>query len=94
MELTLKEPPQGKNLEVLQQIRRSRNPVSLHIRRGDATLPTEGRVVLPMEFYKQAISIIKEQLIDPAFFVFSDDMAFVKENLPRDSRMVFVELQR
>jgi Glycosyl transferase family 11 len=92
MELTLKEPPQGKNLEVLQQIRRSRNPVSLHIRRGDATLPTEGRVVLPMEFYKQAISIIKEQLIDPAFFVFSDDMAFVRENLPRDSRMVFVEL--
>ena len=92
VELTLKEPPQGKNLEVLQQIRRSSNPVSLHIRRGDATLPTEGRVVLPMEYYKQAISIIKEQLIDPAFFVFSDDMAFVRENLPRDSRMVFVEL--
>ena len=47
-----------------------------------------------MEYYSHAISIIKEQLIDPAFFVFSDDMAFVKENLPRDSRMVFVELQR
>ena len=91
VELTLKQPPEGKNLELLQQIKRSRNPVSLHIRRGDATLPTEGKVILPMEYYSQAISMMREQLVDPAFFVFSDDMAFVKENLPRDSGMVLVE---
>ena len=35
VDLTLQAPPQGKNLELLQQISRSRNPVSLHIRRGD-----------------------------------------------------------
>jgi glycosyl transferase family 11 len=91
MEFSLQEPAQGKNLEVLQEIRQSRNPVSLHIRRGDATLPTEGRVVLPMEYYSHAISILKERFVDPAFFIFSDDMDFAKERLPRDARLIFVE---
>lgn len=91
VDLTLKEPPQGKNLELLQQIGRSRNPVSLHVRRGDSTLPWEGKVVLPMEYYSHAVSIIKERLIDPVFFVFSDDMLFAKDNLPQDVTMVFVD---
>jgi Glycosyl transferase family 11 len=91
VDLTLKESPRGKNLELLQQIRRSRNPVSLHIRRGDSTLPWEGKVVLPMEYYAQAISTMKERFVDPFFFVFSDDMSFVRDNLPRDARMVFVD---
>ena len=91
VDLTLKEPAKGKNLELLQQIRRSRNPVSLHVRRGDSTLPWEGKVVLPMEYYANAISMIKERFVDADFFVFSDDMTFVRENLPRARRMVFVE---
>jgi hypothetical protein len=91
LELTFKEPAQGKNLEVLEQIIHSRNPVSLHIRRGDSTLPVEGKVVLPMEYYFDAISMIKERLVDPTFFVFSDDIPFVKENLPRDLGMVLVQ---
>jgi hypothetical protein len=90
-DLTLKEPPRGKDLQVLQEIERSRNPVSLHVRRGDSTLPWEGKVVLPMEYYGHAISKIKERFIDPTVFVFSDDMAFARENLPREARMVFVE---
>ena len=91
VEFTLKEPAQGKTLEVMEQIRRSRNPVSLHVRRGDSTLAVEGRVVLPMEYYSDAISAFTKRLVDPTFFVFSDDMPFVKDNLPRDIRMVFVE---
>lgn len=90
-DLTIKEPPRGRNLELLQEIRRSRNPVSLHVRRGDSTLPWEGKVVLSMEYYAHAISLIKERFADPLVFVFSDDMAFARENLPRDARMVFVD---
>ena len=90
-DLTLKEPPRGRNLELLQEIGRSQNPVSLHVRRGDSTLPWEGKVVLPMEYYAHAISTIKERFVDPLFFVFSDDMSFARENLPQDARMVFVE---
>jgi hypothetical protein len=91
VDLTFKEPAKGKNLELLRQIRRSRNPVSLHVRRGDSTLPWEGKVVLPTEYYAHAISMVKERFVDPDFFVFSDDMSFVKEGLPREARMVFVE---
>jgi hypothetical protein len=65
--------------------------VSLHIRRGDSTLPWEGKVVLQMEYYSYAISIIKERLADPVFFVFSDDIPYVKKGFLRDVKMVFVE---
>jgi hypothetical protein len=91
VDLTLKHPPQGRNLQLLQQIRQSRTPVSLHIRRGDSTLRWEGKVVLPMEYYSHAISMFRERFVDPSFFVFSDDMSFVRQNLPRDARMVLVE---
>jgi hypothetical protein len=91
IDLTFKEPAQGKNLEVLEQIAHSRNPVSLHIRRGDSTLASESKVVLSMEYYFNAISLIRDRLVDPTFFVFSDDVPFVKQNLPRDARTVFVE---
>ena len=40
-ELRFKEPAQGRNLEVLQQIERTQEPVSLHLRRGDYTLAVE-----------------------------------------------------
>jgi hypothetical protein len=90
-DLIFKEPPQGKNRDLFQQIGQSRNPVSLHVRRGDSTLPWEGKVILSTDYYHQAISIMKERLGDPTFFVFSDDMGFVKESLPWDAKMVFAE---
>ncbi len=90
-ELTLKEPAQGQNLELLNQISQSRNAVSLHVRRGDCRVAATRRVALPFEYYFDAISTFKERLVDPTFFVFSDDMPFVKEYLPRDLRAVFVE---
>ena len=80
-DLSLKQPARGKNLEVLEQINRCKNPVSLHVRRADYTLPVED-LALPMEYYSRAIATIKQRLADPTFFVFSDDMPFVKENLP------------
>jgi hypothetical protein len=91
VDLAFKEPASGKNREVLDQIRRSRTPVSLHVRRGDSTLAVEGKVILSMEYYSHTISLIKPRLVDPTFFVFSDDIPFVKQNLPRNARMVFVE---
>ena len=91
-DLTLKQPPRGKNLELLQQIMSCRNAVSLHVRRGDFVHHSEGsRVVLSMEYYSRVISMFRERFVDPVFFVFSDDISFVKENLPRDTEMVFVE---
>lgn len=91
LEFSLREPAQGKNLEILNQIRQSRNSISLHVRRGDYTLAAEGNIALPIDYYVQAISIFKNKFKDPVFFVFSDDIAFIKEHLPRDIRAVFVD---
>jgi hypothetical protein len=90
-ELVLKAPAEGKNLEVLEQIRRSRHSVSIHVRRGDCTSPEADRVHLPLEYYLRALAIMQERLGDPTFFVFSDDMPFVKQYLPRNISKVFVE---
>lgn len=90
-ELTLKEPPRGKNLEVLEQIKQCSNPVSLHIRRGDCLVASTNRVDLGLDYYLKAITIIKQRLDNPTFFVFSDDIPFTKKYLPQDVAMVFVE---
>jgi hypothetical protein len=90
-ELTLRDPATGKNLEVLKQISQSRNPVSLHVRRGDCSVAAPDRVELPVEYYLSAISIIRERLSDPTFFVFSDDFPWVKKSLPRNIAMIYVE---
>lgn len=90
-EFAFREPAQGKNAEVLDQIRQSKNPVSLHVRRGDYTLAAEGNIALPIDYYSRAISMFRERLDDPTFFVFSDDIAFTKEHLPRGLRAVFVD---
>ena len=75
----------------MRQIERCKTPVSLHVRRGDATIPVEGKVVLQTEYYANAIALIKERFVDPTFFVFSDDIPFVKQNLSLDPRTVFVD---
>src|SRR5882724_266484 len=89
-QLTVREPAQGKDLRVLERIRSSKYPISLHVRRGDYTHAAEG-IALPMDYYVRAISIFKTQFGNPTFFVFSDDPAFVKENLPLDTDAVFVD---
>jgi hypothetical protein len=91
IDLVFKEPAQGKNLDVLERIRGSENPVSLHIRRGDFTLAAEGKIALPMEYYYHAISVFKERIANPTIFVFSDDIPFAEKNLPRDMKAVFVK---
>lgn len=90
-ELTVREPARGKDLHVLERIRRSQYPVSLHVRRGDYTLAGEGQIALPMDYYLRAISIFTKRFGNPTFFVFSDDLTFVRENLPFDTDAVFVD---
>ena len=88
---SFKEAATGKNLEVLNLIRNTANPVSLHVRRGDYALAVEGNIVLPAGYYAKAISLVLERLPDATFYVFSDDIAFAREFLPRSIRSVFVD---
>jgi len=66
------------------------NSVSIHIRRTDYTTPEvialKGRTT--MEFYKQAIAHIEKNTDDPVYYMFSDDITWVKENFPMQHRNV------
>lgn len=50
----------------------SQNSVSIHIRRGDY-LKIPNWNVCDNEYYAKAIKYIKNQIVDPFFYVFSDD---------------------
>ena len=90
-ELQLREAATGRNLEVLQQIQNTADPISLHVRRGDYTMAAEGRIALPMSYYTQAIEAIRQRVANPTFFVFSDDMAFCRANLSLGPQTVFID---
>jgi len=69
------------------------NSVSLHIRRGDYVSlkqVNDAFGVLGLEHYDKAIKIIKEKMKEPRFFIFSDDIAWAKENLKIGENAVFV----
>jgi hypothetical protein len=90
-ELVLRDPPSLPNVEMLDRIRTSACPVSLHMRRGDYTVIYNGRDALPLSYYGNAIAAVRRVNPDPTFFVFSDDIAFARQNLPASERIVFVD---
>lgn len=70
-------------LQALESINSSES-VSLHIRRGDYAQNSFNLSyfgVMPMEYYNKAVAHIKERVEKSHFFVFTDDVAWVKENL-------------
>lgn len=63
--------------------------VSVHIRRGDYL--NYNFYELNENYYKTAESIIKENVKNPLFFLFTDDKKYVKENLTFFEDYVIVE---
>lgn len=60
------------------------NAISLHVRRGDyASDPKNTSVyhLCSLEYYRSAIQHLASRVDKPHFFIFSDDIAWVKENL-------------
>ncbi|MBI2120788.1 MAG: alpha-1,2-fucosyltransferase [Parcubacteria group bacterium] len=82
-EIVVKTPLSGKDKEVADKILAT-NSVMMHIRRGDYVsdpvsndyFGTQG-----LNYYKKAIGLILEKVSNPHVFVFSDDHAWVKENI-------------
>jgi hypothetical protein len=59
--------------------------VSLHVRRGDYVTNAHANAwhgVCGLDYYRQALSVIASRIQHPHYFVFSDDMEWVKANLP------------
>lgn len=66
------------------------NAVSIHIRRGDY-LQSEPHNTDKTDYYLKAIDVIKARVTDPVFYVFSDDMPWVKENFKIDAVLNYID---
>lgn len=68
------------NQELAEEMQ-SCNSVSMHIRRGDYLDENNREMfggICTEEYYEQAIKMIKEEVPDARFYIFSDDAAYVK----------------
>lgn len=75
--------PSGRNAELAGLMGKT-TAVSLHVRRGDiAANPTSLAVhgLCSLDYYQRAIEYVTAKVGNPEFVIFSDDMAWVRENL-------------
>lgn len=82
-DFTFREPLTGLNSTLGSEISYAQS-VSLHVRRGDYVSDSKtGHImdVCSLEYYRKAISYIAERVECPIFYVFSDDMAWVRQHL-------------
>ena len=80
--------------EKLKQRIKENNSVSLHLRRGDFVnnaCINQYHGVCSLDYYQKAILYIHNHINNPTFFIFSDDIDWVKSNLAPDAPHVFVQ---
>jgi hypothetical protein len=73
-----------KNEQIANEIKNT-NSVSIHIRRGDYISSEVNRQIYgnicTLNYYTKAISKIEESVVNPSYFIFSNDIDWCKENL-------------
>ncbi|MDR3351070.1 MAG: alpha-1,2-fucosyltransferase [Prevotellaceae bacterium] len=72
------------NKEMLARIDAA-NAVAIHVRRGDYMKPRVRAAfgdICTADYYREAIACIRQETAHPTFFIFSDDLPWVKEHLP------------
>lgn len=82
-----------RSLRLLEQIGSDVNAVSLHIRRGDYLLPKHWETtgsICQLSYYQNAIAEMNQRINHPSYYVFSDDIPWVRENLPLEN-VVYVD---
>ena len=67
---------------LLERKMRQENSVSVHLRKGDDYLQRIAyQNTCTIEYYQEAINLIKEKVRNPVFYIFTDNPNWVKENL-------------
>ena len=87
-ELKVKEKIDEKNIEIFNDIKDS-NSICVHIRRGDYV--GTNHQVCDNNYYYEAMSLMDKKIENAKFFIFSDDIDWVKNNMSFDKNVVFVE---
>lgn len=83
-ELVVKEVYESSLQSVLYNVMNNSNAVSIHIRRGDYISDKVAynlMGILPLSYYYSAVAYIKQHIPTPNFYIFSDDLDWVKKNL-------------
>ena len=72
-------PPMSGENEKMAYKMKQENSVSVHVRRGDYLSSTySGKFLcLGRDYYERAVSIIRERMSDPVFYIFSEDPDYV-----------------
>ncbi|PIX71350.1 alpha-1,2-fucosyltransferase, partial [Candidatus Roizmanbacteria bacterium CG_4_10_14_3_um_filter_33_21] len=64
--------------------------VSIHVRRGDYITNKTGPRFIGLDYYIKAIKTISNKIKNPIYFIFSDDIDWVKQNLKLKNKSYFV----
>lgn len=94
-ELTLKAPYPPEAAPLLKAVEADISSVSIHIRRGDYVTDVAAQKlmgVLPLDYYHRAITHINENVKNPTFYIFSDDLQWAAEHLKLSAPMVLVAI--
>jgi len=94
-EFTLKR-PLSQSAKEYENIILSSQSVSIHVRRGDYVnnpITNSYHGVCDISYYEKAVDIIYKKVENPKFFIFSDDLSWVKENFKFLKNSLFVELK-
>lgn len=86
--IKVKTPLSESNASFLKQIETT-NSVGVHIRRGDYV--TLGLIACNIKYYEACIEMMNDIEKDAVFFIFSDDIPWVKENLKVNASLIFVD---
>lgn len=94
-EFMLKKEAESDNLKMLVRILRTPDSVCLHVRRGDYAAENVSRNfhgTCDLNYYKEALDVFAKKINKPVFFVFSDDIDWVKDNLPIEHDANYVDI--
>jgi hypothetical protein len=80
------------NQTVMQQIINAES-VAIHVRRGDYIKDPLLGGICNLDYYEQAILSINSKIKDTQFFVFSDDMAWCRQNLKLEN-VTYIDLNK
>ena len=89
---SIKNEPSIKSKEIINLAHKNES-VSLHVRRGDYVTnknASKFHGLMGEEYYKKAISIINKKIKNPKYFIFSDEIDWVKKNFDLPKGSIFV----
>lgn len=93
-EFTFKEPLDYRNEEIATKVSQE-NSISLHVRRGDYVSSALNLSIYEScspDYYARSIDYITRRVPAPKFYIFSDDLSWVMENLKIDFPHVYIDI--